>query len=47
MWKFTECSGECEDCLIHYMGGCLAGHGDDDFIPMTEEQKKKYKNQYR
>jgi len=31
MKLFSECSGACEDCVIHYTGGCLAGHGDDDF----------------
>jgi len=48
MKMFSDCSGKCEDCAIDYYGGCLAGHGDDDFIPMTEiraiEFIKKYKN---
>ena len=38
MKQFCDCSGECEDCLISYTGGCLAGHGDDDFYQITEKQ---------
>lgn len=34
---FTDCSGECKDCVISYHGCCLAGHGDDDFTPITIE----------
>ena len=33
---FTDCSGEC--CVCACGGGCLAGHGDDDFSPATNEQ---------
>ena len=34
---FSNCSGEC--CLCAYGGGgCLAGHGDDDFYPASKEQ---------
>ena len=32
MKMFSDCSGPCETCYIHYTGGCLAGHGDDDYI---------------
>lgn len=32
---FTDCSGECCVCGLDF---CLAGHGDDDFIPATNEQ---------
>lgn len=39
---FTNCSGECKDCLIHYVGGCISGHGDDDFMSISEDDKKKY-----
>lgn len=39
---FSNCSGDCEDCLIYYVGGCIAGHGDDDFVPMSDEEKEKY-----
>jgi Na+-transporting NADH:ubiquinone oxidoreductase subunit NqrF len=35
---FSACSGECEDCFIHYAGGCLAGHGDDHFHQITKEE---------
>jgi hypothetical protein len=30
MKLFSTCS-DCETCKIHYYGGCLAGHGDDDY----------------
>jgi len=35
MEMFSNCSGECKDCLINYTGRCLAGHGDDDFTKIT------------
>lgn len=41
MKMFSDCSGSCNDCVISYIGGCLAGHGDDDFSPITEETAKK------
>ncbi len=25
----SDCSGPCETCRVHFIGGCLAGHGDD------------------
>ena len=37
MKMFSDCSGECKDCYINYTGGCLAGHGDDDFTQITEK----------
>ena len=37
MKMFTDCSGSCRDCCINYSGGCLAGHGDDDFTKITEK----------
>ena len=37
----SDCSGPCEDCGSHYIAGCLAGHGDDDFWPITLEKAKK------
>jgi hypothetical protein len=37
MKMFTDCSGDCKECQISYGGGCLAGHGDDDFIRVTEK----------
>jgi hypothetical protein len=36
MKTFDMCSGACVDCCIHYSGGCLAGHDDDDFVRITE-----------
>lgn len=33
---FSECSDICDKCYTNYIGGCLAGHGDDDFIPITK-----------
>jgi hypothetical protein len=41
MKMFSDCSGECNDCFIYYVGGCLAGHGDDDFIPITKQEAVK------
>jgi len=37
----SNCSGACEDCSISYIGGCIAGHGDDYFTPITEKTAKK------
>lgn len=37
---FTDCSGSCEDCVIHYIGFCIAGHGDDDFSPISYERAR-------
>ena len=31
------CSGPCVTCKIHYKGGCMAGHGDDDYNHASEE----------
>lgn len=44
----TKCRGECKDCASHYGGGCLAGHGDDDFWPVTEDMAKQFlaRNQF-
>lgn len=36
MKMFSDCSGEC--CICDCSGGCLAGHGDDDFIPASKEK---------
>ena len=35
MKLFSDCSGECAVCAADY---CLAGHGDDDFVPAKKEQ---------
>lgn len=32
MKMFSDCSGPCETCKTYYTGGCLAGHGDDEYI---------------
>jgi len=37
MKLFSDCSGPCETCKIHYTGGCLAGHGDDDYVHADPE----------
>lgn len=47
MLFFTNCSGECQDCMISYVGTCFAGHGDDYFVPVRYDeldasQKKEY-----
>lgn len=34
---FSDCSDVCDNCYIHYSGGCMAGRGDDDFIRITEK----------
>lgn len=47
MKQFTDCSGSCEDCLIHYIGGCLAGHGDNDFIQIRKKDAVKLINKNR
>ena len=36
MKLFTDCSGEC--CVCAFGGICLAGHGDDYFLPAKNEQ---------
>ena len=33
MKMFSDCSGEC--CVCSCGGGCLAGHGNDDFSPAS------------
>jgi len=37
MEMFSRCAGKCKDCVTHFTGGCMAGHGDDDFELITEE----------
>ena len=47
----SDCSGPCILCACS--GGCLAGHGDDDYVPislalaekMLETKKRRYGNQ--
>lgn len=39
---FSACSGPCLVCVFGGAGGgCLAGHGDDDFYLASREQLKK------
>jgi len=42
MKLFSDCSGPCETCKIHYTGGCLAGHGDDDYVYADPEWIKQH-----
>lgn len=48
MKMFSDCSGKC--CVCACGNGCLAGHGDDGFIPAKKDQiienlnKNKYQN---
>jgi recombination protein RecA len=37
MKMFSDCCGGCKTCKIHYQGGCLAGHGDDDYVYASPE----------
>ena len=39
MKMFSDCSGPCE-CIANFIGGCLAGHGDDDFQQITIDNAK-------
>jgi hypothetical protein len=41
MKMFSDCS-DCQTCKIHYTGGCLAGHGDDDYVYASPEWIKEY-----
>lgn len=41
MKLFSDCSGPCFICKCS--GFCLAGHGDDDFIPISLEKMKEIK----
>jgi hypothetical protein len=48
MKMLSDCSGPCETCQIHLLGcGCLAGHGDDDYVHASPkwlaEQRAKIK----
>lgn len=45
---FSDCVGKC--CVCACSGGCLAGHGDDDFMLASKEKiidnlnNRKYKS---
>lgn len=46
MKLFSDCSGPCETCAIYIKGTtCLAGHGDDDYVPMTQEEIDRFKKE--
>lgn len=51
MKLFSNCSGSCGTCSC--AGGCLAGHGDDDYSPASKDQvierldKNLYQNDRR
>lgn len=38
---FSSCAGKCDDCVIHFTGGCIAGHGDDDYSKITIKQARE------
>jgi len=43
---FTECSGPCILCAAN--GHCLAGHGDDDFWPASDDKlKQRYLDSFK
>ena len=42
MKMFSDCSGPCETCQTNYTGGCLAGHGDDEYVHADQEWITKY-----
>ena len=46
MKMFSDCSGPCETCKIHYYGGCIAGHGDDDYEYASPEWIKTYVDRF-
>lgn len=41
---FSNCSGPCFICTAN--GSCLAGHGDDDFSPISLEKMKVIKQEF-
>ena len=41
MKMFSDCSGPCCLCVCHG-GGCVAGHGDDEFYPADIHQLRKF-----
>ena len=40
MKLFSNCISKCGTCYVHFVGGCLAGHGDDDYIEITLKRAK-------
>jgi hypothetical protein len=47
MKMFSDCSGPCQTCKIHYRGNCLAGHGDDDYVHADPEWIEWYRKALR
>ena len=48
----SNCASKCDTCYISFVGGCIAGHGDDDYSPMTKEKaeealKNRFVREYR
>ena len=41
----SDCSGPCNTCKVSYVGGCLAGHGDDDYCYASPEWITAYKEE--
>ena len=44
MRMFSDCTGKCKECVAHFIGDCLAGHGDDDFQQITVDIAKALLN---
>ena len=42
MKMFSDCRGPCQTCQVYYIGGCLAGHGDDDYVHATADWIKQF-----
>lgn len=40
MEMFSRCVGRCNTCINNFFM-CIAGHGDDDYSPITDEKIKK------
>lgn len=40
----SDCRGPCLTCKINYLGGCLAGHGDDGYVHATQKWIAKHES---
>lgn len=38
MMMFSSCCGKCATCALGAGHGCLAGHGDDDYVPADKRE---------
>lgn len=47
MEMFSKCFDKCDGCVIHYVGGCIAGHGDWDYVEITREKAIRLINERR